>query len=171
MFTTITAAELKEKMAQNSVVLIDVREPFEHHEQFIPGAVHIPLGEIHPNKLPSGANISYVMQCRSGKRSAQACTKLLTDNPDLSIYNLEGGITAWHELGFETQSKKTGVISIERQTQIATGALTFAGVALGFLINSNFFFLAGFIGLGLIFAGISGTCTLGRILATMPWNK
>jgi hypothetical protein len=31
--------------------------------------------------------------------------------------------------------------------------------------------LSGFVGAGLIFAGISGFCGMARLLAAMPWNR
>jgi len=31
--------------------------------------------------------------------------------------------------------------------------------------------LSGFVGAGLVFAGISGFCGMARLLAWMPWNR
>ena len=41
-----------------------------------------------------------VLHCRSGKRSLTAGAKLLEENPNLEIYNLEGGIIAWNNCTF-----------------------------------------------------------------------
>ena len=40
------------------------------------------------------------------------------------------------------------------------------GVLLGWLVAAGFFALAGF-----VFAGVSGTCAMARLLAAMPWNR
>jgi rhodanese-related sulfurtransferase len=96
---TITVTELKKLIDQDKVLLIDVREPMEHKEECIEGACLIPLGEISLEKLPSESR-PIVIHCRSGKRSAEACEKLLKQNPNLDVYTLEGGIVAWKELGF-----------------------------------------------------------------------
>ncbi|EPM2252573.1 YgaP-like transmembrane domain, partial [Escherichia coli] len=34
-----------------------------------------------------------------------------------------------------------------------------------------FFLLSGFVGAGLLFAGISGFCGMARLLDKMPWNQ
>jgi len=38
-------------------------------------------------------------------------------------------------------------------------------------VNFNFIWLSGFVGAGLVFAGISDFCGIGLLLAKMPWNK
>ena len=54
--------------------------------------------------------------------------------------------------------------------RIAAGLLVLTGVGLGF-VHPGFFGLAGFVGAGLVFAGITDTCGMGMILARMPWNQ
>lgn len=97
MLKTITVQELKEKLKNNEVLLVDVREPEEYQTEFIEGSYLIPLGEMTIAKLPI-THKPIVLQCRSGKRSSIAAQKLLYENPDLDIYNLEGGIEAWKAL-------------------------------------------------------------------------
>jgi predicted branched-subunit amino acid permease len=62
-------------------------------------------------------------------------------------------------------------ISIERQVRIAAGGLVLLGVIFGLLINHVFLLLSGFIGAGLIFAGITDWCGMGLLLARAPWNR
>jgi len=62
-------------------------------------------------------------------------------------------------------------IPIQRQVQITAGLMVLAGVILGFVVAPAFFLLAGFVGAGLTFAGISGTCAMASLLAVMPWNR
>lgn len=81
---TITALKLKKRLDEGEVLLIDVREPAEHRSERIDGACLIPLGEISVDKLPS-IKKPIVIHCRSGKRSADACLKLLATNPSLDI--------------------------------------------------------------------------------------
>jgi len=38
-------------------------------------------------------------------------------------------------------------------------------------VNPYFYALSGFIGAGLVFAGISGVCPMVRLLQRMPWNR
>jgi hypothetical protein len=58
-----------------------------------------------------------------------------------------------------------------RQVQIAAGSMVVLGVVLGALVAPGFYALSGFVGAGLVFAGVTGTCGLARILRLMPWNR
>lgn len=98
----ISAAELKQCLDDDSILLIDVREPTEHYAESIDGAHLIPLSDICCEKLPSTSK-TIVLHCRLGKRSLQAGYKLLAENPNLDLSSLEGGIVAWCESGFDTK--------------------------------------------------------------------
>jgi len=102
---TITADDLKQRLSHGDVLLVDVREPIEYNTESINGSVLIPLAEVSLEKLPSKSK-PIVAHCRSGKRSMEACKKLLAQDPNLELYNLEGGILAWKEAGYPIQ--KTG---------------------------------------------------------------
>ena len=93
----ITVEELKARMdRREDFVLLDVREPFEREIATIPGAVHIPLGEIPARfgELDSASEI--VIHCKGGVRSAHAL-EFLRDAGFSKLWNLEGGIHAWSE--------------------------------------------------------------------------
>jgi len=167
---TITASELKKRMDKDEVLLIDVREPAEHRAECIEGACLIPLSEISIEKLPS-IKRPIVIHCRSGKRSSDACTKLLAINHSLDIASLEGGIIAWRQSGFNVKKSGSNILPLDRQTQIASGFIAFSGTILGTLINHGFYILPGFIGVGLMFAGLTGWCGMAKLLAKMPWNR
>ncbi|WP_039834514.1 rhodanese-like domain-containing protein, partial [Paenibacillus sonchi] len=66
----ITAQELRQRLESGEdLVLIDVREDEEVAFGMIPGAKHIPMGEIpqHTEELPQEAEFVFI--CRSGARS------------------------------------------------------------------------------------------------------
>jgi rhodanese-related sulfurtransferase len=167
---TITVEELKKRLDKDDILLIDVREPAEHRSERIQGACLIPLGEVSPEKLPSKSK-PIVIHCRSGKRSAEACAKLLEADPELDVYSVEGGITAWQQAGFNIKKSGSNILPLDQQTQIAVGFIAFSGTILGTFANSTFYILPGFIGLGLMFAGLSGWCGMAKLLAKMPWNR
>lgn len=96
---SVNAETLKLWMDNNEAVLIDVREPVEHNEEKIVGASLIPLAIVTKARLPENAGKKIVIHCRSGKRSAMACEKLLIEDITLDLYNLEGGILAWRQAG------------------------------------------------------------------------
>ncbi len=62
-------------------------------------------------------------------------------------------------------------ISLQRQVQITAGSMVLIGVILGFAVSPWFFLLSGFVGAGLTFSGVSGTCAMASLLAAMPWNR
>lgn len=167
---TIKATELKKRLDKDEVLLVDVREPAEHRAESIDKAYLIPLGEISLEKLPSKSR-PIVIHCRSGKRSEDAGKKLLAQDPMLQIYSLDGGIIAWQQAGFDINKSGSYRLPLDRQTQLAAGFLAFLGTVLGTLVASEFYILPGFVGLGLMFAGLTGWCGMARLLAKMPWNQ
>lgn len=73
----ITAAEVRERLERGEALnLVDVREPEEVALGIIPGALHIPLGELpeRHGEIPRTSEI--IIVCRSGQRSGRACEYL-----------------------------------------------------------------------------------------------
>jgi adenylyltransferase/sulfurtransferase len=90
----ITARELSERLQQNHLKLLDVREPHELQISALPEAVNIPLGGLaaHLSELDSAEDM--VIFCKSGTRSARAL-ELLVSAGFKKVKNLKGGINAW----------------------------------------------------------------------------
>ncbi|MBS1708743.1 MAG: DUF2892 domain-containing protein [Armatimonadetes bacterium] len=61
--------------------------------------------------------------------------------------------------------------SLDRQSRIGAGLLTLTGVILGFLVHPGWFGLSAFVGVGLLFAGVTDICGLSYLMALMPWNR
>lgn len=93
---TISTTELATKLKNGEKLnLIDVREDDEVAMGKIPGAKHIPLGEL-PERLDElSKDEHYFMVCRSGGRSMMAC-EFLTDN-GFDVTNMAGGMLAWED--------------------------------------------------------------------------
>lgn len=166
---TTTTPELKNRLGE--VTLIDVRTPAEFGEIHIPGSRLVPLHTLDDTKAQEVAGLDgeCVIICRSGNRAKQAAEKLASAGAK-NITVLEGGVTAWESAG-ETVNRGQKTLSIERQVRIAAGAMVFAGVVLGVTVNSWFLVLSGFVGCGLMFAGLTDWCGMGMLLARMPWNN
>ncbi|WP_248926504.1 rhodanese-like domain-containing protein [Paenibacillus hamazuiensis] len=95
---TITVQQLKERLAQGeSLTLIDVREPEEVAQGMIPGAVHIPLGEIPDRFAEIPKDRETIMICRSGNRSSRAIEFLQHHGYD-NLVNMTGGMLAWEQI-------------------------------------------------------------------------
>ncbi len=169
MIKTVDCATLKSWMDKGEAVLLDVREPAEHASEAIPGAILLPMGQLSSNALPPLSGRKLVVHCRKGGRGSRACEQLAAENID--IYNLEGGIEGWVAAGLPVKSGDSKMLPLDRQVQLAVGLIILIGSLLGYLVAPLFFLLTGLIGCGLIFAGLTGVCTLAMLLAKMPWNQ
>ena len=89
---------------------------------------------------------------------------------DHIIPKARGGTDSWDEQGLPVE-RATSVISLERQVRITAGTLIFLGTLLGVFVNRYFLIIPGFVGAGLVFAGVTDTCGMGLLLARMPWNR
>jgi rhodanese-related sulfurtransferase len=95
----IDALGLQELMdSEDGVHLIDVRSAAEYNRGIISGGEFMPLHTLplRLNDLPKDKTI--VFYCRSGARSAQACS-FTKKNIGLEALNLRGGIISWHQSG------------------------------------------------------------------------
>ncbi len=119
----IDCETLKKWLENDEAILIDVREIEENESSRIKGSKLIPLAKICLEKVSDAKcknpnctcenctcencqchDKKLVIHCRSGMRSASACKRLLSENPNLEIYNLKGGILAWIDAGNEILS-------------------------------------------------------------------
>ena len=77
-------------------IVIDVRTPEEFQSGHIPGAINLPLAAIVSGNIPvtfSDKSRTYLVYCRSGRRSA-AAVRLLSSLGYRSLYDF-GGILDW----------------------------------------------------------------------------
>jgi hypothetical protein len=86
-------------------------------------------------------------------------------------YKLAGGIEGWKQAGLPVVTDDRQPIEINRQVMIAAGSLVLLFVLLGGLVAPAFCLLAGLIGAGLVFGGVSGWCGMAKLLEAMPWNR
>lgn len=168
---TVDAPTLKHWLDSGSALVIDVREPAENKAESIPGALLMPLAGVRSSALPEATGKRLVIHCRKGGRGGTACEKLLAEDPNLEIYNLEGGIAAWAAAGFPTHTSGKFFLPLDRQVQLTIGLGVLLGSALGYFIHPAFLLLSGFFGAGLTFAGLTGFCGLAIAMARMPWNQ
>ncbi len=167
---TIDAKTAKSWIETEGAILVDVREPAEHASQNIAAAHLAPLGTVSLAKLPN-TDGKIIIHCQKGMRGNNACEKLLAENAGLQIFNLDGGIEAWQQAGFATQSSGKKVLPLDRQVQMAIGSFVLGFSLLGYFVHPNFVFGAAFFGAGLLNAGLTGWCGFAKLMAKMPWNR
>lgn len=90
----ITPAQLRDRLAANPPVLLDVRQEWETRLARLEPCVHIPIEEIEfrTEELDPGSEI--VVLCQHGVRSA-AVAQFLQSRGFASVKNLAGGLDAW----------------------------------------------------------------------------
>ncbi|MEH7347361.1 sulfurtransferase TusA family protein [Gottfriedia acidiceleris] len=90
----VTNDDLNEKLQNENIIVLDVREEAEYVFNHIPNAISIPLGELE-NRLSElvKENEIYIV-CRTGNRSDLAA-QLLFSNGFTNVYNVVPGMTEW----------------------------------------------------------------------------
>lgn len=98
-YNNITPEQFEEIMKTEEYELIDVRSPQELSEGSIPG--HTMINFYEPdfmNKINElDRDKTYLLYCRSGNRSGQACG-LMANLGFNKLFNLIGGIGAWNQM-------------------------------------------------------------------------
>jgi rhodanese-related sulfurtransferase len=165
----ICASALKElSERRGETLLVDVRTPSEYAAGHVPGAVNIPMEQIEAR----GEDLSQgpiVLICQSGGR-AQLTARLL-EGRRKQVTVLDGGTSAWVKAGFPVVVNANTRWALERQVRLIAGLLVLVGTALALGVNRHWVYLAGFVGLGLTFAGLSDICPMAVLLSRMPWNR
>ena len=166
----ITPANARRLLDSGTAILVDIREPMEHARESIPGARLNSLSSFDPAALGGGAGPAVIFHCQSGRRTCDNAERLLGCGAR-EAYILEGGLSGWKAAGNATSIDRSKPIELQRQVQITAGALIVLGLLLSWLVSSWFLGVTAFIGVGLIFAGVSGWCGMARLLGVMPWNR
>ncbi|MEQ8652067.1 MAG: rhodanese-like domain-containing protein [Kiloniellales bacterium] len=166
----VDSRTLKKWLDADKAVLIDIREPEEYAREHIPGSRTVPLTRLEAADFSKDHDKIAVFHCGSGNRTRQAAPQILSSG-FREVYHLEGGLQSWKKAGFAVNVNRKAPISIMRQVQITAGAMVVLGILLAILVSPWFMALSAFVGAGLVFAGVSGTCAMANVLARMPWNR
>lgn len=170
MAPTLVSPDTARQLLDGGAVLVDIRSADEHARERIAQARHLPLEQLAPDAAPLGGASAVVFHCRSGNRT-QLHAQQLGACVAGDAYLLEGGLDAWRRAGLPVLLDRRQPLELQRQVQITAGALALLGTVLGAAVSPWFYVLPGFVGAGLVFAGVSGFCGLARLLMKAPWNR
>lgn len=168
--TCLDPHSLRARLDDGSAELIDIREPAEYAREHIDGARLVPAGTLGQRPPACAPGKMAVFMCQSGMRTRDHATRILACMPG-EVAMLEGGLEAWKRAGLPVVEDRSAPLPLMRQVQIAAGSLVLLGVVLGFLLGPVWSGLAGFVGAGLVFAGVTGHCGMARLLVQLPWNR
>jgi rhodanese-related sulfurtransferase len=149
--------------------LVDVRSASEFATAHLPGAINIPLEQIELRTSDLEANAPVVLVCQAGTRAHIASALLAASGRDLVV--LEGGTGAWLNAGYPAVRSTRARWALERQVRLIAGLLVIVGVLLAVALSHWWLIVPAFVGCGLVFAGFSGLCPMGEMLARLPWNR
>ena len=171
---TIAPREADALVNDHKAVLLDIRSEDEFADAHLPGAMLVPNGEIDAALAATLEGRDAIFYCTSGMRTMRAANDLEQgglNNPKI----LDGGLNSWMSAGLPVVNKhgQHGVytISIPRQVQITVGTLIILFAVLAWMGMSFAPYVLGAIGLGLLSAGVTGTCMLATVIMMMPWNR
>lgn len=95
-YQNVDVATFKKLMSGSNVVVLDVRTPAEIAQGKIAGAMELNFNS--PDFAQQTAKLdkskTYLIYCRSGNRSGQACN-VMQQQGFGKLYNLKGGMIAW----------------------------------------------------------------------------
>lgn len=165
-----TVLTLNEKLGKEDLHLVDVREYAEYAGGRVEGARLLPLGELEKRHVELDHTKPVYVMCRTGNRSGRAQQKLRSLG-FTNVINVAGGFEAWkkEDLPFEKDEKAPW--DLERQVRFVAGLFVLIGFLLSVFVHPYLIGISAFIGAGLVFSAATNTCTMGLILAKMPWNR
>jgi len=103
-YKNISPAELDVMLDEKDFVFVNVHIPFAGNIQDTD--LSIPYDQIsdpeYLNQLPADKNAKIVLYCRSGRMSEIAATELVSFGYT-NIWNLDGGMVAWEQAGYEIE--------------------------------------------------------------------
>ena len=172
----IDPGNLHRLMARGQAVhLVDVRTAAEYADGHAVGALSLPLDQVDAPRIratldaEAGKKRPVYLICASGARAERAAARLHAQGMERLVL-VKGGTEAWTKQRLPLQ-RTSRLPSLERQTQIALGALILLLLAKASLLHPVFYALVGLMGAGLLVAGVTGRCGFTALLARMPWNR
>ena len=92
---------VRERMqAGERVQIVDVREPYEHSQGVIEGAILMPMGDVQSRWQELDATQPVLVICHLGGRSSMVATFL--SRKGLQAVNVDDGMDGWERQGFPT---------------------------------------------------------------------
>lgn len=97
MKPSINIDELKNLIANNHIMLIDVRSKDEYIEKHIPMAGNLPIQLIESGAFVPEPGKTIITACGKGGGRSERAANYLRDHYQNTVYFLEGGTFGWFE--------------------------------------------------------------------------
>lgn len=109
----IGVKEAQAKIEEGNTVVIDTRMPFDYAGGRIPSAVNLPGNSLRFRKDSVPAEKTLLVFSIDGNASEKVCDLAISLGYE-NVYNVEGGMEAWQEAGFDIETNSEGVFSAPR---------------------------------------------------------
>jgi len=154
----------------DAVTVLDVRSPAEFETRHITGSYNLPLDLVgeHAAQLAARLDRKVVLVCQSGVRASQAQQRLAGTGMD-NLHVLTAGVPGYAAAGGQVVHGRPRW-TLERQVRLVAGGLVVAGVVASRWAPKAGR-LAGAVGTGLTISALTDTCTMGRVLSALPYNR
>ena len=98
----LTPEEVARGLAENTMMIVDVREPREIDVERIAGSHFLPMSMFDPGELPDPQGRMVVFSCASGIRSIKASEIAQAAGLPFDAH-LAGGLKAWKAAGLPVE--------------------------------------------------------------------
>lgn len=167
----LSPANASKLIEADKAAIVDVRETDEYRREHVAGAALFPTSIFSPASFPPARpDKSTLILCGSGQRATRVASAMRATGRD-DIIVVDGGLRAWKAAGLPVVVNAAAAIPMMRQVMIAAGILVIGFTALAGLVNTWFLIGTGFVGAGMLFAGVTGLCAMATVLSKMPWNR
>ncbi len=96
-FQHINCQELEQKLSQEEVQLVDIRDPQSFAIGHIPNSTHLTDRNLDEFLMQADPDIATIVVCYHGNSSQQAAS-FLAQKDFTDIYSLDGGMEQWRAL-------------------------------------------------------------------------
>jgi rhodanese-related sulfurtransferase len=168
---TIDVAMLQQLRRHSPLVrVLDVRMGGEFESAHIPGSYNVPLDTLVEH-LDEFARVEdpIVLVCQSGSRATQARARLASAGKR-TLHVLDGGMNAWMASNGEVTRGDKQRWALDRQVRLLAGTVALASV-LASTVVPKAKWLAGGVGVGLVYVAITDTCPITPFMAKLPYNR
>ena len=93
---TISVGDAREKLAQNTAVFIDIRDPDSYETAHIPGAIQLNDTNVGPFFAAADKTQTHIVYCYHGITS-QSGVAYFQENGFEDVFSMDGGFCAWED--------------------------------------------------------------------------
>lgn len=171
MTDRIDVATLQRMRRQDPLVrILDVRTGGEFETVHIPGSYNVPLDTLVEHLWEFAAvEHPVVLVCQSGGRAGQARTKLASAGKD-TLHILDGGLNAWIAAAGDVTRSHKRRWALDRQVRLMAGT-TAIGSVVASAVAPKAKWLAGMVGVGLVYMAVTDSCPVSPYVAKLPYNR